>query len=99
MASLADPRLRQLGRRLVAFHSPALLDAEETARFNAFLRDKWSADDVPETEWMTLAKARVVIDALRLHGAASPAQLDAITEFIEQWSARAFTVGKTESTV
>jgi exodeoxyribonuclease-1 len=99
VACLADPRLRQLGRRLVAFHSPALLNAEATAQFNSFLREKWSADDVPETEWMTLAKARAAIDALRLHGAASPAQLDAITEFIEQWSARAFTVGKTESTV
>jgi exodeoxyribonuclease-1 len=99
VASLSDPRLRQLGRRLVAFHSPALLNAEETTRFNAYLRDKWSAEDVSETEWMTVAKARAAIDALRLQGAASPAQLDAITEFIEQWSAQAFTVEMTESTV
>lgn len=52
----------------------------------AYLREKWSADDVPETEWMTLAKARTAIDALRLQGAAFPAHLDGITEFIERWS-------------
>jgi exodeoxyribonuclease-1 len=65
VASLSAPHLRQLGRRLLAFHSPARLNAEETTRFNAYLGEKWSADDVPETAWMTVAKARVVIEALR----------------------------------
>lgn len=87
VASLSDPRLRQLGRRLVAFHSPALLNAEETMRFNAYLREKWSADDTPETEWMTVSKAKAAIDALRIQEAASVAELDAITAFIEGWSA------------
>jgi exodeoxyribonuclease-1 len=99
VASLSDPRLRQLGRRLVAFHSPALLNVEETTRFNAYLREKWSADDVPETEWMTVAKAEAAIDALRMQEAASVAELDAITDFIERWSARAFAVAMSESSV
>ena len=99
VASLSDPRLRQLGRRLVAFHSPALLSTDETTRFNAYLREKWSADDVPETEWMTVAKARAAIDALLLQDAASPAELNAITDFIERWSARAFAVAMSESSV
>ena len=99
VASLSDPRIRQLGRRLVAFHSPALLNAEETRRFNAYLREKWSADDTPETEWMTLTKARAAIDALRIQEAACVAELDAITTFIEGWSARAFAVAMSESSV
>ena len=58
VASLSDPRLCQLGRRLVAFHSPELLSAEEMALFNGYLREKWCAPDAPETEWMTFAKAQ-----------------------------------------
>lgn len=99
VASLADPRLRQLGRRLLAFHSPALLNAEETTRFNAYLREKWSADDTPETEWMTVTKAKAAIDALRIQETASDAELDAIKTFIEGWSARAFAVAMSESSV
>ncbi|MFV1877662.1 hypothetical protein [Nioella sp.] len=70
----------------MAFHSPALLNAEETTRFNAYLREKWSADDKPETEWMTVTKAKAAIDALRIQEAASVAELDAIARFIEVWS-------------
>ncbi len=83
----------------MAFHSPSLLNAEETTRFNAYLREKWSADDTPETEWMTVTKAKAAIDALRIQEAASVAELDAITTFIEGWSARAFAVAMSESSV
>jgi exodeoxyribonuclease-1 len=88
VASLSDSRLRQLGRRLVAFYNPALLNADETARFNVYLREKWSADDVPETEWMTIGKARAAIGTLRAQHVAPDAQMHAIAEFIEGWSAR-----------
>jgi exodeoxyribonuclease-1 len=75
------------------------LNAEETTRFNGYLREKWSADDAPETEWMTLTKARAAIDALHIQEAASVAELDAITTFVEGWSARAFAVAMSESSV
>jgi hypothetical protein len=48
---------------------------------------------------MTVAKAEAAIDALRMQEAASVAELDAITKFIERWSARAFTVAMSESAV
>ena len=99
VASLSDPRLRQLGRRLMAFHSPSLLNVEETTRFNAYLREKWSADDVPATEWMTVTKAKAAIDTLRIQDTAFDAELDAIKTFIEGWSARAFAVAMSESGV
>jgi len=48
---------------------------------------------------MTLTKARAAIDALRIQEAASVAELDAITTFIEGWSARAFAVAVSEGAV
>lgn len=89
LSGLSDRRLRQLGRRLVAFHSPGLLSAQEEARFNRYLKDKWSAPDTPETEWMTLEKAKAALDDLRAAGSAAPQELDAIASFLEAWGARA----------
>jgi exodeoxyribonuclease-1 len=82
VASLSDPRLRQLGRRLVAFYSPELLTAEEMALFKAYLRDKWSVSDVPEAEWMTFEKAEAALSDLRAAVAAEPLELDAIASFL-----------------
>ena len=82
MASLSDPRLRQLGRRLVAFYSPELLTTEEMELFKAYLRDKWLAPDVPETEWMTFKKAEAAVGDLRAAGAAEPREVDAIASFL-----------------
>jgi exodeoxyribonuclease-1 len=82
VASLSDPRLRQLGRRLVAFYSPELLTEEEVTLFNDYLYNKWSAPDVPETEWMTFEKAEAAVGDLRTAGAAEPHELDAIASFL-----------------
>jgi exodeoxyribonuclease I len=88
VASLGDPRLRQLGRRLVAFHSPELLSADETALFDAYLREKWSAPDTRDTDWMTIEKAQAALDDLRAENTVPPAAIDAIGSFIQQWSGR-----------
>jgi exodeoxyribonuclease I len=88
VASLCDPRLRQLGRRLVAFHSPELLSADETALFDAYLRDKWSAPDTRDTEWMTIEKAQAALDDLRAENTVPAAEIDAIGSFIRQWNGR-----------
>lgn len=87
VASLRDPRLHQLGRRLVAFYSPELLNTQEKAQFDNYLREKWSAPDAPETEWMTLAKAQVALESLRDAHAAAPQELEAISSFLTEWSA------------
>jgi exodeoxyribonuclease-1 len=65
VAALSDLRLRQLGRRLVAFYSPQLLSTEERAQYEVWLRGRWSATDVPETEWMTAGKAQLALDEIR----------------------------------
>ena len=89
VASLSDPRLRQLGRRLVAFESPELLSTEEMVLFNGYLRDKWSAPEGPETEWMTIAKAQAAIDDMRAKEATDPRELDVIAAFVKQWVSQA----------
>ena len=65
VAALSDLRLRQLGRRLVALYSPQLLSTEERAQYEVWLRGRWSARDVPETEWMTAGKAQRALDEIR----------------------------------
>lgn len=88
VASLSDPRLRQLGRRLVAFHSPELLSAEELALFQGYLSEKWSTSDAPETEWMTFEKAQAALDDLRATGAAALDELNAIASFLRTCRAK-----------
>jgi exodeoxyribonuclease-1 len=67
-SSLGDSRLRQLGRRLVAFHAPALLSPEEQGQYEGWLRARWSADDVPQTEWLTLERSMRAIADMRTGG-------------------------------
>ena len=80
---LEDSRLRQLGRRLVAFYSPELLSSDEAARLRGYLEEKWSSPDVEEIEWMTLGRAQKAIGALRAEGEVDGGALDAIAAFIE----------------
>ncbi len=65
VSALSDVRLRQLGRRLVAFHAPEMLSSEEWALYNAWLRDRWAAPDAPDTEWMTADKALHALAEMR----------------------------------
>ena len=64
-SSLSDARLRQLGRRLVAFHAPELLSPIERTQYEAWLRARWSTPDAPHTEWMTASKAQQALDEMR----------------------------------
>jgi len=68
VATLEDLRLRQLGRRLVAFHAPEMLSAGECGQYQAWLRERWSAPDVPETEWTSSDRARSALADIRGDG-------------------------------
>ena len=83
---LTDPRLRQLGRRLIAFHTPSALTAEDAAQFETFLRERWNAPDTPEIEWTTIASATRAIAELRAVPGADLAALDDIAEFTRKFS-------------
>ncbi len=82
VAALSDPRLRQLGRRLVAFHAPELLSPEERGQYEAWLRERWFAPDVPETEWMTADKARRALDEMRADSSIDPVLVPEIEAFL-----------------
>lgn len=88
LQALQDTRLRQLGRRLLAFHAPGLLSPAEYAQFVAFVRERWMAPDVRETEWTTLEKAQKELANLRASERVDQRQVDGIATFItqrEQW--------------
>lgn len=85
VASLSDARLRQLGRRLVAFHAPELLSAEERAQFQAWLEGRWSAADVPETEWTSRDRAVAALAQMRSVGGIDPALTAEIEAYLLQF--------------
>lgn len=65
VATFDDSRLRQLGRRLVAFYAHDLLSEEEQRQYGEWLHGRWQAASRLETEWMTTKKARQAIAEMR----------------------------------
>lgn len=89
VAALSDLRLRQLGRRLVAFYSPQLLSTEERVQFEAWLRERWSAPDAPEIEWMAVASARRAVDELRGNDGVDQALIGEIEVYLQGFDIKA----------
>lgn len=85
VATLSDARLRQLGRRLVAFHAPELLSTEERAQYRAWLQGRWSAPDVPETEWTSGDRARAALEQIRADGGIDPGLIGEIEAYLLQF--------------
>ena len=83
VAALTDTRLRQLGRRLVAFHAPQLLSLEERAQFEDWRSKRWYAPDAPETEWMTVEKFRRTLDEIRTAGGLDQAMIGEIEAYLQ----------------
>lgn len=88
LENIQDDRLRQLGLRLVAYHSPETLSGRDRSRFERFLQERWSAPDVPETEWRTLEGARNEVAELRNNGGddADATLLDSIESFLGRFT-------------
>lgn len=82
---LNDPRLQQLGRRLVANSAPELLSAAERAAYQAWLQDRWSAPDAHETEWMTSAAAQRALEELRASGTVDEAMVAEIDSYLQRF--------------
>ena len=71
VSSFEDARLRQLGRRLIAFYATDLLSVEERYRFSKYICDKWSVTE-QDVNWTTLEK--VQIDLIKLKDSGVPRQ-------------------------
>jgi exodeoxyribonuclease-1 len=85
VATLSDTRLRQLGRRLIAFYAPELLSVQEHTQYAAWLRARWSAPDAPDAEWTTLAKARQALDQIRAKAEVDPDLLSEIETYLREF--------------
>jgi exodeoxyribonuclease-1 len=88
-ATITDSRLRQLGRRLVAFHAPELLSAEEQGQYRAWLRERWSAPEASEPEWMTVEKSMRAIAEMRAGDRVSERLLCEIEAYLQSFNIQA----------
>jgi len=84
-ATLSDARLRQLGRRLVAFHAPELLSTEERGQYQAWLEDRWSAADVPQIEWTGKHRANAALVQMRTNGRVDLGLVDEIEAYLQDF--------------
>ena len=77
--TLADSRLRELGRRLVAMYSPELLSGEERETFDEFIREKWLSDG--KVKWTTVGDAMSQIEDMKRGNAAGEKFLAETADF------------------
>jgi exodeoxyribonuclease-1 len=86
--ALEDARLRQLGRRLVAFHAPELLSPEERTQFEAWLCERWSAPDTQEAGWMTTDKAQRALDEVQSSRELEGERVVELADFLDGYVSR-----------
>jgi len=55
--------LRQLGKRLIAYYAPQLLNYDQRRKFEGFVRNKWMAQE-GEVSWTTVDKVQVQLNEL-----------------------------------
>ncbi|MDB9786152.1 exonuclease domain-containing protein [Amylibacter sp.] len=67
LSRFSDERLKQLGRRLIAFNAPELLTKKEYDAFDTYLKDKWESED-DQSEWTTTIKIKQQLEKLEEHG-------------------------------
>ena len=86
VAALSDARLRQLGRRLVAFYAPELLLPVERTQYNTWLRERWATPDAPKTTWMTYGKAQLALEEVQSAAQIDPAIIDEISTYLHRFA-------------
>ena len=85
LSQLSDRRLRQLGRRLIAFNCPELLSPNEIKRYRDFLAERLTTTKKEDVEWTTLQKAREEIARIREDMNVEPAVMKDIEDFYRSW--------------
>ena len=59
-----DERLKQLGKRLIAFYAPELLTDEQRSAFKAFVQRRWNTS-MDEAPWTTAEHIWASLDELK----------------------------------
>ena len=63
ISQFEDPRLKQLGRRLIAFHAPGAFAQSDRERLKTFLHNKWFSDET-KVPWTTFDEVRAQLDEI-----------------------------------
>ncbi|HAB38925.1 MAG TPA: hypothetical protein DCE52_13185, partial [Rhodobacteraceae bacterium] len=63
LSRFSDERLKQLGRRLIAFNAPDLLTQKELDAFNSYTKNKWETVD-EKSNWTTTSMIKMQIEEL-----------------------------------
>jgi len=77
----------------VAFHAPELISAEEREQYQAWLQERWSASDFPETEWMTVGKARRALNEMSANDQVDRSLIGIIAIYLYRFERPAGAVG------
>ncbi|MDA9236712.1 exodeoxyribonuclease I, partial [Amylibacter sp.] len=67
LSNFSDERLKQLGRRLIAFNAPELLTADEQDAFGEYLKNKWETND-DKSNWTTSSRIKKQLQELEENG-------------------------------
>jgi len=67
LSRFSDERLKQLGRRLIAFNAPELLTTNEQDAFDAYLKNKWETED-EKPNWTTTSIIKKQLKELKRKG-------------------------------
>ena len=82
LSRFSDERLKQLGRRLIAFNAPELLTTNEIDAFDAYLKNKWENED-EKSNWTTVSKIKDQLKELEKNGC-SIAVLNDLKDFYKE---------------
>ena len=67
LSRFSDERLKQLGRRLIAFNAPELLTTNEQDAFDSYLKNKWETED-EKPNWTTTSIIKKQLKELKGKG-------------------------------
>ena len=79
-----DARLKQLGRRLIAFYAPHLLSQKQVQQYRDFVKSKWERDS-ESAEWTTIASLRKDLAELPNESDMSAEQYHRMLEFYRNY--------------
>lgn len=83
LRQLVDPRLKQLGRRLIYLYRPDLLDPDLAQRLSAEMRDRWHSD-AEDARWTTFADADEQLEEIENRGRMNPDDISRLRAFYDE---------------
>ncbi|MCY4300745.1 MAG: exonuclease domain-containing protein [Aestuariivita sp.] len=86
LRQLSDPRLQQIGRRLISFYGSEHLTRKERERYRMYREEKFLAPESEERGWMTLERAKRELSELSQKSIIEDCRKNEIEGFLEHWA-------------